>query len=416
MSEEISPEQQFNSSFLKIMQERGLIRQCTNFAALDEALSAGPITAYVGFDATAESLHVGHLLSLVAMRHLAACGHRIIALVGGGTTMLGDPSFRNSTRPMLSEEDIARNIRGIRRNIENVLGDHADRLIMVDNKEWLGPVGFLEFMRDVGVHFTVARMLSMDSVQSRMDQQQSLTMMEFSYMMLQAADFVELSKRHGCVLQMGGSDQWGNIVNGIELGRRTGGLALFGLTTPLLTTSNGEKMGKTAGGAVWLDPDLLSPFDFWQFWRNTADADLKRFLSIFTDLPMAMIEEIDLADMLAVKTAKKVLADRVTELVHGHDAAAEARRRSEHLFEGSADEATHQIALLDFEKNPSLPRLLVLVGFASSMSDGRRLMAGKAVRIGSRLMTDEREVIEVSSGVSVTLSVGKKRRAVIAFV
>jgi tyrosyl-tRNA synthetase len=413
MSEEISADHQFRSSFLQLMQERGLVRQCTNFAALDEALAAGPITAYVGFDATADSLHVGHLMSLVAMRHLAACGHRIIALVGGGTTMLGDPSFRNSTRPMLTEDEIARNIAGIRRNIEAVLGDHADKLTVVDNKEWLGPVGFLEFMRDVGVHFTVARMLSMDSVQSRLDQQQSLTMMEFSYMMLQAADFVELSKRHGCVLQMGGSDQWGNIVNGIELGRRTGGAALFGLTTPLLTTANGEKMGKTAGGAVWLNPEMLSPFDFWQFWRNTSDADLQRFLSIFTELPVAEIESIDFRDVAAVNAMKKLLADMVTSIVHGPSEAEDARRKADQLFGGVVDEVTHRVALADIR---SVPDLLVALDFAPSKSEGRRLMAGNGVRLRDECVTDDKTPLAVAVGDRVLVSVGKKRRALVEIV
>jgi tyrosyl-tRNA synthetase len=410
MSEETSHDRQFRSSFLQQMQERGLVRQCTDFEALDDALAAGPITAYVGFDATAESLHVGHLMSLVAMRRLASCGHRIIALVGGGTTMLGDPSFRNATRPMLSEEDIAKNIAGIRRNIEAVLGDHAERLLVVDNKDWLGPVGFLEFMRDVGVHFTVARMLSMDSVQSRLDQQQSLTMMEFSYMMLQAADFVELSKRHDCVLQMGGSDQWGNIVNGIELGRRTGGKALFGLTTPLLTTASGEKMGKTAGGAVWLDPARLSPFEFWQFWRNVDDADLKRFLLVFSELPAAEINLIDEADPTAMNEAKKTLADHATTLVHGTEASAQARRSSEKLFGGVVDEVTHRVAAASVR---SVADLLLAIGFASSKSDGRRLIEGGAVRIGDSAVSDGAATMPPNQGGPMLVSVGKKRRALV---
>jgi tyrosyl-tRNA synthetase len=283
---------------------------------------------------------------------------------------------------------------------------------MVDNKDWLGPVGFLEFMRDVGVHFTVARMLSMDSVQSRMDQQQSLTMMEFSYMMLQAADFVELSKRHGCVLQMGGSDQWGNIVNGIELGRRTGGQALFGLTTPLLTTSNGEKMGKTAGGAVWLDPEMLSPFDFWQFWRNTSDQDLKRFLAIFTDIPVHEVEAIDMEDVAAVNDMKKRLADAVTVLVHGVEDASTSRTRAEQLFGGTVDDVTHHVPLADVR---TIPDLLVSIGFAVSKSDARRLMAGNGVRIGDDFVTDEKAPILFLTGERVLVSVGKKRRALVEF-
>lgn len=410
MSEDPKEHRQFKSQFLKQMQERGLVRQCTDFEALDATMAAGPITAYVGFDATAESLHVGHLMSLVAMRRLAACGHRVIALVGGGTTMLGDPSFRNSTRPMLSGEEIARNIAGIRRDIENVMGDHADRLIVVDNKEWLGPVGFLEFMRDVGVHFTVARMLSMDSVQSRLDQQQSLTMMEFSYMMLQAADFVELSKRNDCVLQIGGSDQWGNIVNGIELGRRTGGRALFGLTTPLLTTSSGEKMGKTAGGAVWLDPAKLSPFDFWQFWRNVDDADLKRFLLVFSEMEADEIRLVDEGCPSAMNEAKKTLADHATRLVHGEAAAAEARRTSEKLFGGAVDEVTHRVAA---DAVATVADMLMALGFTTSKSEGRRLIAGGAVKVGGVAVTDERAPTEIPEDRRVHLVVGKKRRALV---
>lgn len=398
----------FKSTFLQQVQERGLVRQCTDFDALDKALAAGPITAYVGFDATAESLHVGHLMSLVAMRHLAAAGHRVIALVGGGTTMLGDPSFRNSTRPMLCEEEIARNIEGIRRNIEAVLGDHADRLLVVDNKDWLGPVGFLEFMRDVGVHFTVARMLSMDSVQSRLEQQQSLTMMEFSYMMLQAADFVELSKRHGCVLQMGGSDQWGNIVNGIELGRRTGGKALFGLTTPLLTTASGEKMGKTAGGAVWLDPERVSPFDFWQFWRNVDDADVKRFLLVFSNLAEGEIAELDEGDAVQMNEAKKTLADHATRLVHGEEAARAARAKSEKLFGGVIDEVTHRI---DANDAVSVAGLLLAIGFTTSKSEGRRLIAGGAVRVGGNVVANETDDVVIPEDRRLHIAVGKKKRA-----
>lgn len=412
MSED-TPHQKFKSSFLAKMQERGLLRQCTDFGALDDVLAAGPVTAYVGFDATAGSLHVGHLMSLVAMRHLVSCGHRVIALVGGGTTMLGDPSFRNSTRPMLGEAEIARNIEGIRRNIEAVLRDRSDRLTVVDNKEWLGSVGFIEFMRDVGVHFTVARMLSMESVQSRLDQQQSLTMMEFSYMMLQAADFVELSRRHDCVLQMGGSDQWGNIVNGIELGRRTGGKALFGLTTPLMTTASGEKMGKTAGGAVWLDPSRLSPFDFWQFWRNVDDADLKRFLLVFTDLSRAEIEALDERVPQAMNEAKKVLADQATTLVHGLEASVEARRTSEKLFGGMVDEVTHQASVSVVS---TVADLLLEIGFASSKSEGRRLIAGGAVRIDDRPVLVEREELPAHTGKRIRVAVGKKKRALVELV
>lgn len=413
MTEETSPLRQFASPFLATMQERGLIKQCTDFDALDSTLTAGTITAYVGFDATASSLHVGHLMSLIAMRHLAAAGHNIIALVGGGTTMLGDPSFRNSTRPMLTEDEIAKNIAGIRRNIENVLGEHSDKLTVVDNKEWLGPVGFLDFMRNVGVHFTVARMLSMDSVQSRLDQQQSLTMMEFSYMMLQAADFVELSKRDGCVLQMGGSDQWGNIVNGIELGRRTGSKALFGLTTPLLTTASGEKMGKTAGGAVWLDPEMMSPFDFWQFWRNTPDVDLKRCLAVFTDMEVATIDGLDETDVVAMNDAKKHLADVATHLVHGDTASLDARRQAEMLFGGSINEVTHTVPV---EGLRTIPDLLVAIGFAPSKSEGRRLMAGNAVRVGEVLRNDESVPLEAKTGDRLLVSVGKKRRAMVELV
>lgn len=380
-------EHEVNSPFLRTMRERGFIAQCTDLAGLDGLLGTERVTAYVGFDATADSLHVGHLVSLMSMRHLAAAGHRVIALVGGATSLVGDPSFRNTTRPMLTKEDVSNNIEGIRRNIAAVLGRHAGCLTVVDNAEWLGKAGMVDFMRAVGSHFTVARMLSMESVSGRLDAGQPMSMLEFSYMLLQAADFLELSRRHGCMLQMGGSDQWGNICNGIELARRTDGKSLFGLTTQLLTNAAGEKMGKTAGGAVWLSPNRLHPSDFWQFWRNVEDRDVERFLALFTELPLEEIASLCAAGGESLNAAKRVLADEVTAIVHGREAAREAKRKADCLFSDSDAGPTHavktaagRIGLLD---------LMLQVGFAGTKGEGRRLIRGRAVKVDGKTAEDE---------------------------
>ena len=409
---ENSKPETFRSAFLSLMSERGFIHQCTDFAALDSLLSDGQVTGYVGFDATAESLHVGHLVSLMSLRHLAACGHRAIALMGGATTMVGDPSFRNSARPMLSEAGVAANLQGIRSNVSSVMSGHEGSLTFVNNADWLCGIGMIDFMRSVGTQFTVARMLSMESVSARLDAGQPMTMMEFSYMMLQAADFLELSRRHGCVLQMGGSDQWGNIVNGIELARRTDGASLFGLTTPLLATASGEKMGKSANGAVWLSADRLPPADFWQFWRNVDDADVGRFLALFTELPMDTVRSLSPGSGQALNEAKRILANEVTAIVHGRAAAREAEARAAGLFGDSPAGVSHTVeapggtvGLLD---------LMLEVGLAQTKGEARRLIRGSGVRLDGTTVADEKLSIPVGPE-PVLISVGKKRRALVAF-
>lgn len=391
----------FSSTFLQDMQSRGMINQCTDIVRLDNKLAAGPITAYVGFDATADSLHAGHLLSLITMRRLARLGHRVIALLGGATTLIGDPSFRTESRPLLTETSVAENIAGIRRNIETVFGEHADNLMIVDNKDWLSEVGLISFMRDVGKHFTLARMLSMESVKRRMDD--GLTMLEFSYMMLQSADFMELARRHDCVLQMGGSDQWGNIVNGIDLARRSDDKELLGLTTPLLTTANGQKMGKTANGAVWLSAEKLPPFDFWQFWRNVDDADVGRFLLMLTDFNTAEIE-ILCADR--VNDAKVALANAVTGIVHGEKEAERCNQRAVQLFNG---ERPQDVTFVQSHDNVrGLVSIMVELGFCNTNNEARRLVDGNAVKIDGGPVKDWK--IQFSSGDAFLITSGKRKR------
>jgi len=395
------------SEFLSVMTERGFVQQCTDLAGLDSVLLAGPATGFVGFDATARSLHVGHLLSLMALRWFARTGNRAIALMGGATTLVGDPSFRNSARPMLTPAQVGNNIGAISAQVRRVLG-HGANVTVADNAEWLGKVGFIDFLRDVGAHFTVPRMLAMESVRSRLDD--GLTMLEFAYMMLQSADFVELARREGCVLQMGGSDQWGNICNGIDLARRTDGRTLFGLTTPLLETASGVKMGKTANGAVWLDADMLSPWEFWQFWRNVDDADVPRFLRLFTELPMPEVGRLSALGGSEVNEAKKALATAVTAIVHGEAAARLAAERAFALFaEGQSAEVTHTVEAPD---GIGIVDLLLEVGFASTKGEARRLIQGRGVRIAGRTVEDDREMLASSPGIEI--AAGKRRKALVA--
>lgn len=397
------------SKFLLEMIERGFFNQCTDIGALDDLLCREEVTAYAGFDATADSLHVGHLVTLMSMRRLAASGHRVIALVGGATSRIGDPSFRTSSRQMLDNDTVDHNLAGISANIRQVLGEFADRVTFVDNWEWLGNVGFLDFMRGVGSHFTVARMLAMDSVKSRLEENNPLSVLEFSYMMLQAADFAELARRHGCRLQLGGSDQWGNIVNGIDLARRTDGTELFGLTTKLLTTADGKKMGKTADGAVWLSADRLAPFEFWQFWRNVEDADTARFMLMFTDMPSARIDEM-VSSQETVNAAKIALANAVTALVHGGGVARECEAKAAALFSGSLDTPTHTVS---FDGEAGIAELLVRIGMAQTRSEARRLVEGNGVKINGETATDARASF-ARQAFPLRVSVGKRRRALVA--
>lgn len=400
------------SDFLTVLVERGHLADCSDLAALDRALLAGPITGYIGYDATAPSLHAGHLLNIVMMRWFQRTGNRPIALMGGGTTRVGDPSFRSEERPLLTQGRIAENIAGIRGVFGRILDLGEERALMLDNAEWLSGLNHLDFLQEVGRHFTVSRMLSMDSVRTRLDREQSLSLLEFNYMVLQAFDFLELRRRHGCVLQMGGSDQWGNIVNGIELTRRADGRQVFGLTTPLLTTSAGVKMGKSGGQAVWLSADQLSPFGFWQFWRNAADEDAGRFLRLFTEIPLDECERLGALRGSEANAAKEALADAVTALVHGEAAAAQARDTARAVFSGGgAAEGldTVLIPAADLEGLTAL-RALVLSGLVPSGKEARRAISEGSFRIADEAVRDPGAPVDagaLSEGLRV--SIGRKR-------
>ncbi len=326
------------SDFIRVMMERGFLADCTDYQGLDEAFAAGVVPAYIGFDATAKSLHVGSLIQIMMLRWLQKTGHQPITLMGGGTTKVGDPSFRADERPLLTADQIDDNISGIKKVFAAYIDydtGAANSALMLNNAEWLDGLNYLDFLRDIGKHFSVNRMLSFESVKSRLDREQSLSFLEFNYMILQAYDFVELNRKYGCTLQMGGSDQWGNIVNGIELGRRVDGSSLFGLTSPLLTTSSGAKMGKTASGAVWLNADMLSPYDYWQYWRNAEDADVGRFLKLFTELPLDEIARLERLEGSEVNEAKKVLATEATAMAHGRAEAEKAANAARTVDGGS---------------------------------------------------------------------------------
>lgn len=409
------------STFLRVLSERGFIHQCTDWAALDAAFSGGRVTAYIGFDATADSLHVGHLLSIMALRWLQRTGHRPVVLMGGGTSRIGDPSFRDTSRPLLDDAQIAQNIAGIRNVFARLLtfGDGPTDALMVNNADWLDDLGYITFLRDFGRHFTVNRMLAFDSVRQRLEREQALTFLEFNYMLLQAYDFVELARRHGCQLQMGGSDQWGNIVNGVELGRRIGiDGELFGLTTPLLSTSSGAKMGKTAGGAVWLNAERLSPFGFWQFWRNTEDGDVGRFLRLFTELPLEDIARLEALTGAEINEAKKVLATEVTSLVHGTEAAhaaAEAARKTFEEGQSAEGSPTVMVPQEQLVEGVPLVDLLVTAGLAASRGEAKRLIAGGGARVNGETASEVRRVTleDANEEGTIRLTVGRKRHLLI---
>lgn len=408
------------SLFLKTLTERGFIHQCTDLAALDDTLCKGPIAAYVGFDATADSLHVGSLVQIMVLRWLQKSGHKPIILMGGGTTQLGDPSFRDASRPLLSDEQIRRNSAGIRKVFSQYLtfGDGPTDAVMLDNADWLDPLRYLPFLREFGTHFTINRMLSFDSVRLRLEREQPLTLLEFNYMVLQAFDFLELSRRHACVLQMGGSDQWGNIVNGIELARRIDQRQLFGMTTPLLTTSAGTKMGKTASGAIWLNRERLSPYEFWQFWRNTEDDDVARFLRLFTELPLDEVHRLSRLQGSEINEAKCVLADEVTRLAHGEDAAREASETARRTFaEGASPEGLPSIDIRSSELDAGLPvaTLLHMAGLVMSRSEARRLIKGGGARLNGEAVSDEEALVtqaDLRDG-ALMLSAGRKRHTLV---
>jgi len=386
------------SEFLQVMRDRGYIHQVTDVEALDAALTAGVVTAYVGYDCTADSLHIGSLISIMMLRWLQRTGHRPIALMGGGTTKVGD---KDQQRPLLSDAQIDANLAGIRGVFEKFLafGNRPTDAVMVNNADWLEKLGYVEFLREYGVHFTINRMLTFDSVKLRLEREQPLSFLEFNYMLMQATDFFELNRRFGCVLQMGGSDQWGNIVNGVELVRRMAGKQAFGLTTPLLTTASGEKMGKTVGGAVWLNADRLSPYDYWQMWRNTEDADVGRFLKLFTELPLEEIETLAALRGSEINEAKKVLASEATTLLHGRKAAEAAAAAAKAAFEEGAlsdDLPIREIERAGWEVGRSNTEVVFASGLASSKSDARRRIGAGEFRINDQLVTDPAGIVRWS--------------------
>ena len=407
------------SDFMRVMMERGFLADCTDYQGLDEALITGVVPTYIGYDATAKSLHVGHLLNIMMLRWLQKSGHKPITLMGGGTTKVGDPSFRADERPLLTPAQIDDNIVGMKQVFAKYLtyGDGPTDAIMLNNAEWLDSLNYLDFLRDIGRHFSVNRMLSFESVKSRLDREQSLSFLEFNYMILQAYDFLELNRRYGCLLQMGGSDQWGNIVNGIDLTRRVLDHEIYGLTSPLLTTSDGKKMGKSQGGAMWLNADMLSPYEFWQFWRNTTDADVGRFLKLYTELP---IEDCDRLGALAgseINDAKIILANEVTTLCHGAEAAAAAEATAREVFEkGGIGDDLPTIALTPDEiaDGISIVQLIVRTGLAKTGKEAKRLIAENGARIDDEPLTDAGLMIDAAALANpIKLSAGKKRHALV---
>src|SRR5262245_24127733 len=410
----------YKSEFLQVLADRGFIHQVSEPEALDARALNSTLTAYIGFDCTASSLHVGSLLPIMMLYWMQQTGHRPIALMGGGTTRVGDPSGKDESRKILTEEDIKNNLAGIRAVFTKFLtfGDGAGDAIMTNNADWLNELNYIDFLRDVGRHFSVNRMLAFDSVKLRLDRQQELSFLEFNYMILQAYDFVELHKRHGCVLQMGGSDQWGNIVNGIDLGRRMLNAQLFALTSPLITTSSGAKMGKTAAGAVWLNAELVSPYDYWQFWRNTEDGDVARFLKLFTVLPLAEIGRLAALKGAELNEAKKVLATEATALVHGRSAAEQAAETARRTFEegGLAENLpTVEIPSAELAKLGVLSAF-VRAGLVTSNGDARRQIKGGGLRVNATTVTDEKMVLTpkllTPEGV-IKLSLGRKRHVLL---
>ena len=408
----------YKSEFLRIISERGFIHQCTDEAALDKILAGDDVAvAYAGFDCTADSLHIGHLMPIMTLRWYQHCGHKPIALMGGGTTKVGDPSGKDESRQILTEETIATNIQGIRGTFEKFLsfGDAPTDTLMVNNADWLDALEYIPFLREFGKHFSVNRMLSFDSVKLRLEREQPLSFLEFNYMILQAYDFLELSRRDNCVLQIGGSDQWGNIVNGVELGRRVDGTALYGLTSPLIMTSAGEKMGKTAGGAVWLNSDRLSPYEYFQFWRNTADADVGRFLRLFTELPLDEIAKLEALQDAEINEAKKILAHEATKLCHGEAAALEAGETAKATFEdGTQGTALPTVDIEEADLAAGIPAFeaMVKAGLANSNGEARRLIRGGGGRVNDVVISDESQTIstaDINADGAIKFSAGKKR-------
>ena len=416
----------YKSEFLNVLATRGFIHQVSEPEALDTLARSSTITGYIGFDCTAPSLHVGSLLPIMLLYWLQQTGHRPVALMGGGTTRVGDPSGKDESRRLLSDEDITQNLTGIRAIFSRFLqfADHspksaANDAIMANNADWLSALNYIDFLRDIGRHFSINRMLSFDSVKLRLERQQELSFLEFNYMILQAYDFVELYRRYGCVLQMGGSDQWGNIVNGIDLGRRLHNAQFFALTAPLITTSSGAKMGKTASGAVWLNADQVSPYEYWQYWRNTDDGDVARFLKLFTVLPLDEIERLSALKGSDINEAKKILATQATALVHGRDAADEAAATARTTFEEGGVGTTLptiEVPRAELKKGVPVLNAFVRAGLAASNGEVRRAIANNAVVVNDKRVTSEKAIIgetDVTADGVVKLSLGRKRHVLL---
>ena len=411
----------FTSDFMRVLSERGFIHQCTDDAALDALAASERLGAYIGFDCTADSLHVGSLVQIMMLRWLQKTGHRPIVLLGGGTTKIGDPSGRDQARALLTDEAIAANKAGIQRSFDRFLsfGDGPGDARLVDNADWLDTLGYIPLLRDIGGHFSINRMLGFDSVRLRLEREQPLSFLEFNYMILQAYDFLELSRRAHCRLQMGGSDQWGNIVNGVELTRRIDGRGLFGLTSPLITLASGAKMGKTARGAVWLNPDRLDPYDYWQYWRNTDDADVGRFMRLFTELPLDEIARHEALEGAALNESKKLLASEATRLCHGREAARDAAETARRTFEEGAAGAGLPVVEMprgEIETGVSAVRLLRAAGLCASGGAARRLIRGGGARVNGAVIESETRKIgedDADADGLIKLSAGKKRHALV---
>jgi len=405
------------SDFMAAMMQRGFLADCTDYQGLDEALTKGVVPGYIGFDATAKSLHVGSLIQIMMLRWLQKTGHKPITLMGGGTTKVGDPSFRADERPLLTPAQIDDNIGGIQKVFAKYISydDGPTGALMLNNAEWLDSLNYLDFLRDIGRHFSVNRMLSFESVKSRLDREQSLSFLEFNYMILQAYDFLELNRRYGCLVQFGGSDQWGNIVNGIDLTRRVLDHEIYGLTSPLLTTSDGKKMGKSADGAVWLNADMRSPYEFWQFWRNTTDADVGRFLKLYTEMPLDECERLGALAGSEINAAKIILANEVTTLCHGADAAAAAEATAREVFEkGGVGDDLPTLEVSADDLPVSIIQLIVKTGLVKSGKEAKRLIAENGAKIDDAPLTDGGLMIDGAALSSpIKLSAGKKRHALV---
>ena len=407
------------SEFMAVIMQRGFLADCTDYQGLDDALSRGVTPAYIGFDATAKSLHVGSLIQIMMLRWLQKTGHKPITLMGGGTTKVGDPSFRADERPLLTEAQIDSNIAGIKKVFESYISydDGPTGALMLNNAEWLDSLNYLDFLRDIGRHFSVNRMLSFESVKSRIDREQSLSFLEFNYMILQAYDFLELNRRYGCLFQMGGSDQWGNIVNGIDLTRRVLNHEIYGLTSQLMTTSDGKKMGKSQNGAVWLNADMLSAYEFWQFWRNTTDADTGRFLKLYTELPIEECERLGALQGSEINSAKIILANEVTSLLHGAEAARTAEATARDVFEkgGTGDDLPRlTLNAADVADGISIVQLLVKSGLANSGKEAKRLIAEDGAKLNDAPLSDTGLVLQAGDlAEPIKLSKGKKKHALV---